>query len=237
MKSIIHYLLICFVLYTCISCGDEPGWGNSSLSNPQLCIHMGHKYVDLGLPSGTKWATMNMGAKDTLDPGYHYRWGNTTAIELIDDEEFYCDVTNSKAMQPDSDDEEPTSPFEYYSISGTKFDVAHNQWKGEWRMPTKKDYEELFEYCTFRYDVINEKGGYRIEGPNGNHIFLPNTGHILSGKIVDATYNGYYWTATNCIELRFFKSKEIKLKSGDSYHGMGIRAVCNYPPSNKDTED
>lgn len=163
----------------------------------------GQKYVDLGLPSGIKWAKMNIGATDTLQVGDYFGWGETA---------------------PHS--EEVYSKPNIREISGTEFDAAHELWGGKWRMPTKDDFEELFNYCTYSYEVIDDKGGYLITGTNGNTIFLPNTGY-LDGNSVSFIHYGYYWTSTNNNELRFFKSREIRIKSVSDDFARAIRPVCD----------
>lgn len=213
MKKFCFYSLLLVSLIFIISCdksSDEPFGGSNSNNN-----HKNHEWVDLGLPSGNKWAKANIGAVDTLDAGEHFTFGSVTSIEEhIKNGEYGMSYSPAQSVETDN------------SIAGTDLDVAHVKWKGNWRMPTKKDYEELFEQCEYRYTVIEEKGGYLFTGKNGNTLFLPNTGHYIGGTC-DAIHNGYYWTATRVIELRFFKSKEIRLKSGDAGHGMAVRAICN----------
>lgn len=132
-----------------------------------------HSYVDLGLPSGTKWATCNMGASKPYDFGKYYAWG-----ELTPKESFYADGT-FKGVFPDLIRKGVYPSIVNNSIGGnSKYDAATAQWGKNWRMPSVKDFEELNKYCTWKYGTINGNNGYFVIGPNGNRIFLP----FASGK-------------------------------------------------------
>ncbi len=224
MKKMMYLLsvVLLFSLYSCDKDDDNQlninqnetivdGDANDEKSEieDESGMHRGKKYIDLGLPSGLKWATMNVGAVDTLDGGDLYRWSAVKTVYEVED--FDNDIYYA--------------PYSLDSINGTEYDVAHVKWGGKWRMPTRDEMEELLENSTLDYRLINEKGGYYITGPNGNSIFLPNTGHITSGIGIDVTYYGYYWTATRCKELRFWKSKQIVIKDGDMMHSMAVRPV------------
>ena len=112
-----------------------------------------YEYVDLGLPSGTLWATQNVGATTPQEKGNSYKWGAT-------------EVGGASY-----------NGFE--DISGTQYDAATANWNSDWRMPTREQMIELHEKCTWEY----EGTGYRVIGPNKNEIFLPNTEpvHIIEG--------------------------------------------------------
>ena len=112
-----------------------------------------YEYVDLGLPSGTLWATQNVGATTPQEKGNSYKWGAT-------------EVGGASY-----------NGFE--DISGTQYDAATANWNSGWRMPTREQMIELHEKCTWEY----EGTGYRVIGPNMNEIFLPNTElvHIIEG--------------------------------------------------------
>lgn len=135
----------------------------------------GHEYVDLGLPSGTKWATCNVGAQKASDYGDFYTFG---------------------ALKPEA----PT-PFDGEStvnpITGNPtYDVARAQWGEGWQMPTKAQFEELNTKCKWVWRPMNGIKGYRVTGPNGNSIFLPAGGIYFSDYINFGGRSGYYWTAT-----------------------------------------
>ena len=125
-----------------------------------------HKAIDLGLPSGTKWASCNVGANKPEEYGEYFAWG-----ELEEKEEY----TEDSYLYYDSEN------WEYMSlpnnISGTKYDVARKRWGGNWRMPTYEEVRELKEKCSFQWVSNNGVGGAKITGPNGNSIFLPASGY------------------------------------------------------------
>ena len=130
-----------------------------SLSISAQNIINGHEYVDLGLPSGTKWATCNVGATKPHQLGNYYSWGHT----FISDHyvSYSCETTDKLIS----------------NISGIAYyDVAREIWGGKWRIPTKKEMEELGKKCNWEWTEQNGQYGAKITGPNGNSIFLPAAG-------------------------------------------------------------
>lgn len=118
----------------------------------------GHDWVDLGLPSGTRWATCNVGASRPEAYGDSYYWGETTVAGSS-----YKYYNKSTRVYTNIGND----------ISGTTYDVAHVKWGGGWRMPTKMQLEEVKSYCTITFKSLNGINGVQIKGPNGNTIFLP----------------------------------------------------------------
>ncbi len=113
----------------------------------------GHEYVDLGLPSGTLWATCNVGAEHPYEVGDPFAWGETATKEEFTSENYtYTGTTGLLAPENDA---------------------ATVLWGGSWRMPTKAEFEELRVNCTgtlsYRYGTM----GLAIYGPNGKSIFMP----------------------------------------------------------------
>lgn len=138
-----------------------------------------HKYVDLGLPSGLKWATCNVGANSPEEYGNCYAWGE------IETKKSYT-IENSETYKKN-----------HGNISGNpKYDAAQANWGGTWRMPTKEEFEELLNNCTWEWTAQEGKNGYKVTGANGNSIFLPAAGSYHdTGRISDGKYGGY-WSAT-----------------------------------------
>lgn len=140
--------------------------------------------IDLGLPSGTKWASCNVGASKPEEWGGYYAWGETE-VKLIYTENTYKYYQNGKYVSLGSD------------ISGTEYDVAHVKWGGKWVMPTLNDIKELLNNCTSEWTTFNGMTGRKFTGPNGNSIFLPATGaRYDSGYIYNPPGFSLYWTST-----------------------------------------
>ena len=144
-----------------------------------------HEYVDLGLPSGTKWATHNLDVsrpnKETAsveDYGSYCNWADPTGENVYKDEN-----TLPSANPP-------------VSICNSDYDIAHVQWGKEWSLPTKEMQYELRTKCTWEYVEINGVKCGKAIGPNGNYIILPLGGCWLghNTEVTDAGKSGYYWT-------------------------------------------
>ena len=143
-----------------------------------------HVAVDLGLPSGTKWATCNVGASKPEEYGGYYAWGETEEKEVYS-QDAYMYYKNGEYVNLGSD------------ISGTKYDVAHVKWGGNWCMPTKDDIKELLDNCTSEWTTLNGVNGRKFTSNiNGNSIFLPAAGYRWLGDLGYAGENGYYWSST-----------------------------------------
>lgn len=124
------------------------------------------KAVDLGL--SVMWADRNVGAESLENAGEYYKWGGVRPL--------YKDDENAVEK--------------VYNISNTKYDVAHVRLGGKWRLPTKKEFEELLSKCSHKLNDDN-KGVSFISKSNGKQIFFPNSQHDLK-----TYYRGYYWTGT-----------------------------------------
>lgn len=139
----------------------------------------GYDYVDLGLPSGLKWATCNVGANSPEEYGNYFAWGET--------------VTKSEYTQDNS----LTYGRPMGDISGNvQYDAATANWGGTWRMPTEAELNELVNKCTCKWATQNGVNGYKVTGPNGNSIFLPAAGTRGGTSLDGAGDYGVYWSST-----------------------------------------
>lgn len=135
-----------------------------------------YEYVDLGLPSGVKWATRNVGAATPEAKGNYYAWGEVDSKGPYTIENYIHKNVNLG------------------DISGKeKYDAATANWGGKWRMPTQTELKELMDKCTWTWTTVNGVGGYRITGSNNNSIFLPGAGVYKDGL---GGTSCYYWTST-----------------------------------------
>lgn len=181
-----------------------------------------HQAIDLGLPSGTKWASCNVGANKPEEYGDYYAWGETTTkTEYTKDNYQYYE--NGIYLNIGAD------------ISGTQYDVARAKWGGKWRIPTKDEVAELLVNCTYEWTTLNGVKGGRFTGPNGNSIFLPAAGCRRGGKLAIAGENGHYWSSTQAPDdsdyanfLNFFSGRELwyyDYRNRDS--GQSVRPVVS----------
>ena len=160
-------------------------------ANAQSCPDNKHPHmIDLGLPSGTKWACCNIGAEKPEGYGGYYAWGETqTKSTYNDDTYLYC--KNDSSYQSIGSD-----------IAGTQYDVAHMKWGGSWMMPSANQQDELISNCTYEWTTVNGvKGGKFTSKKNGASIFLPAAGgRDDSGRDDSGLHNagshGYYWSST-----------------------------------------
>ncbi len=141
--------------------------------------------IDLGLPSGTKWACCNVGASKPEEYGDYFAWGETQTKEAYNWETYiHCDGTEETCHNLGSD------------IAGTEHDAARVIWKAPWKMPTKEQYQELVDNCTSEWTTQNYVYGRKFTGPNGGTIFLPTAGNRWNSDYYNTVSMGCYWSST-----------------------------------------
>lgn len=154
----------------------------------------GHEWVDLGLTSGTLWATCNVGAGSPTEFGEYYAWGET------EPKEEYIDI-NSLTHRKNTDWLKKHCIIGDDGILTPEYDVATLLWGEPWRMPTDEEYKELIEECDWVFTDYNGINGYLVTGPNNETIFFVAAG-FKQGS--DAEYigdYGDYWSASVVPEL------------------------------------
>lgn len=157
-----------------------------------------YPYVDLGLPSGLKWASYNVGAADLTESGSYFSWGETSAKDVYD-------WSNYKFGSMSAITKYSTIDFNDHVNDGkTVLEVADDaaavNWGATWRMPTKEDVEELMAGCDWEWvENFTGTGTFKTgmlgtSKTNGNVIFLPDA----QSRYSDMEYytGGYYWTAS-----------------------------------------
>ena len=161
----------------------------------------GHDYVDLGLPSGLKWATCNVGANTPEEYGDYFAWGETTTKSEYTEE-------NSRTYGENMSD-----------ISGNAtYDVARSNWGDSWRMPTNRELTELKKNCVWTWTSQSGVNGYKVTGINGNSIFLPAAGYCYGSSRYYVGEYGGYWSSTPD-ESGTIDACYLGFYSG--YHGVG----------------
>ena len=140
--------------------------------------------IDLGLPSGTKWACCNVGADKPEAYGGYYAWGETEEKSVYNWSTYiHCDGSWDTCHDLGSD------------IAGTQYDVAHVQWGGSWVMPSKEQQDELRNNCTSKWTTLNGVNGWIFTGPNGGSIFLPAAGIRYDSALSYVGSDGGYWSS------------------------------------------
>ena len=210
--------------------------------------------VDMGLPSGLKWASCNLGASLPEEFGDYYAWGETEPYYISQNPLIWKDGKDAGYAWPSykwcmgsentltkycTQSSSYTSPYGYNGFTDGKTtldpedDAAHVNLGGNWRLPTDDDCTELRENCTWTWTTQNSVDGVLVTASNGNSIFLPATGNLA-----DTGYNkvGYYvvfWSSslvpTNPLYARdayFILSDGVLNRgSGKRFFGFPVRPV------------
>ena len=170
-----------------------------------------HEYVDLGLPSGLLWATCNVGADTPEAYGDYFAWGETQPKEVYDGNTYtYSD--NSTILPPEND-------------------AATANWGNGWRMPTKEEWQELYNNTTVTWTQQNGVNGRLFTATNGNSLFLPAAGYREDSSLLDAGGIGVYWSSSLCTGSPYnawyfyFNSNDYFMNYDIRYDGQSVRAV------------
>jgi len=196
-------VLMLMMLYA-VSCTkpDEPtnsdNGQNDNIVNDSVILS-GHDYVDLGLPSGTLWATCNVGATHPEDFGDYFAWGETTTKEVYDWKSYKygnCTFERFEMTKYCTDSCWGFNGFvDNLTILEPVDDAATANWGADWRMATKEEWEELYRKTTCTWTTQNGVNGRLLTGCNGNSIFLPAAGFRLDGELIGSTL-GIYWSSS-----------------------------------------
>ena len=181
----------------------------------------GYESVDLGLPSGLKWATCNVGASKPEDYGSYYAWGEIEEKSNYDWNTYkWCKGRNNTMTKYCTDGD--YGKVDNKTVLDPEDDVAHVKWGGSWRMPTLDEQQELLNNCTWTWVTYKGVDGYKVTGPNGNSIFLPAAGYRDGTGDYDRGSRGYYWSLSR---RSYYGSHDWS--SGDRCSGYSVRPVCD----------
>ena len=169
----------------------------------------GHYYVDLWLPSKTKWATMNVGATSETDYGNYYQYGKGAA--------------QYAATSGDSNYSGTEDPLD------SSVDTASQVWGGSWHMPTRAQMQELIANTTYEWTTINGVKGGKFTATNGNYVFFPAAGSWYNGKRISVGNGGVYWCSSpngsnNAYRLNIMSDNK-NVSSNYRKYGYSVRPV------------
>lgn len=129
-------------------------------------IAQGHYYVDMDLPSGSKWATCNVGSVLPEGSGYYFACGETIRKNSYSK----SDYTLTYSSLPNT-------------LTATSYDASYVVWGNQWGLPSPSQWNELLTFCSWNFCTKNEVKGWKITGTNGNSIFLPAAGVIGNSEM------------------------------------------------------
>ena len=183
----------------------------------------GHEWVDLGLPSGLKWATCNVGASTPEAYGNYYAWGETNTKSTFT--EVNCltygkDIASLKAE----------GIIDAYGQLNKSYDAASANWGSTWRTPTKEEFVELSNKCKWKWTSLNGKNGYKVTGPNGNSIFISASGFRSKSSHDYIEDSGWYLSSSNDsnfenADILYFSEDKHGISPLKRYYGRSVRAV------------
>ena len=205
-----------------------------------------HPYVDLGLPSGTLWATYNVGAtkpEQYADYGDFFAWG-----DVVPDRDFtwYSYKYGKAQLQWDlygltkyNFEGGYPSSIDRLSTLLPEDDAATVSWGVYWRMPTSEELRELIENCEYSWIEVDGVYGAKFTGPNGNSVFFSASGYCegISGYSPRESFSskegavGFYWSSSlneknNAVAyVLTFDENGVKRDDDARYKGSPIRAV------------
>ena len=204
---------------------------------------IGRNYVELGLPSGTKWATDNVGAAVPEGYGDYFAWGETSTKETYN-RSTYRYSNGGEVYNLTKYCNNAEYGYNGFTDALTTLEVADDaaavNWGSGWRMPTVDEIQERENECTSSRGIstLNGVAGQLITGPNGNSIFLAFAGRRYSIptnpslNIYDVGTVGEFWSGTFREQSKYYYGA-YTLTTGypslsghsDRYHGLPIRPV------------
>ena len=195
----------------------------------------GYDYVDLGLPSGTLWATMNVGASKPSDFGLYFQWGDTQGYTI---DQVETSEGRKKLASDWSDYKFGTSPnFTKYTTTGATLeledDAAHVNMGRDWHMPSPKQIRELLHNTTNAWTTQDGVNGRLFTSKKNfsKSIFIPAAGDAWKVLIECNGIYGSIWSSmlsviyVNGGQYLSFSSRDTELGSYVRRIGFPVRGV------------
>ncbi len=186
--------------------------------------------VDLGLPSGIKWASCNVGATQPEDYGNYYAWGEVVPKDDYSWETYkYANGSSSTLTKYCNNASYGDNGFtDGKTTLDLEDDVAHVNWGGNWCMPRSAEIDELRNNCTWKWTIKNGINGYQVtSNTNSNSIFLPAAGSCYYTNIDNFGSYGYYWSLSLDKLLPYGACNLTDvLGSLSRCRGLSVRPVC-----------
>ena len=190
--------------------------------------------VDLGLPSGTIWSTVNIGAQTPYQRGTYFSWGNLEGyVASYNEGDYQGEIVGYSFIQ---DNYELTNGYLLSGSIPVESDAAYDNSDEEWRIPTDTQFQELIDNCTITWVEKNGVPGKLFTSNiNGKSLFLINNGYGNATTLDSPKYQTAYWTN---VEDEVNTNKALSFVLGpnilpnltpvhpeEKRFGFGIRAV------------
>ena len=194
---------------------------------------MNKTYVDLGLPSGLLWATCNVGANAPEEYGDYFAWGETQPKDKYNFSTYQYWMGGFNTLTKYCTDPN----YGYYGFTDNlttllpEDDAATANWGYEWRMPTKEEWEELYQNTTCIWTTQNGVNGRLFTASNGNSLFLPAAGYRWGSDLNFVGSDGDYWSSSlytddpNYAWTFYFSSDYYDMDDLIRCNGQSVRAV------------
>lgn len=196
-------------------------------------------YVDLGLPSGTLWATYNVGAHVPEEYGDYFAWGETTTKTAYDWSTYkHCNGSQNTLTKYCCNSNYGYNGYtDNLTVLQAGDDAAKVNWGSSWRMATREEWDELLNKTTRTWTTVNGVNGWMFTASNGNSLFLPAAGSYYgTGLSSVGSYCGYYSSTQttdspypnyngNCYVFSGYTNSASMSYSGYRCMGQSVRAV------------
>ena len=192
-----------------------------------------YEYVDLGLPSGTLWATCNLGASSPEEYGDYFAWSETVPKDEYTYENYkwwYYDEDGYRYISKYNTSSD-FGPVDNKTEMEPEDDAARVNMGTSWCLPSVEQVVELVNSCTWQWTQSNGVNGHLVTGPNGNTMFLPAAGYRDGSSLEYAGTYGIYWSRSLYSYLPdrayclYFDSQYWDSEDFSRYYGHVIRAV------------
>ncbi len=235
MKKLFKVMLLCVTFGTLFACSEresDDSEANSGSGNTGNGIAY-PEAIDLGLPSGIKWASFNVGASSPEEYGSYYAWGETEEKKVFRWDNYkWCDSGDAESLTKYCT-KARYGTVDNKTVLDLEDDVAHVKWGGTWRIPTDDEVNEL-GCCERERVILNGVEVYKLTGPNGNSIFLPLTGSYWGKENSLRGTCALYWTSEmgttfgsvqDCYaDVLYYGGSGITIV--DRSWGLAVRPVC-----------
>lgn len=239
MKKTIKFMamLLCAAMVCGLtSCNREEDDGNGD-GDGVSCGETHGEWVDLGLPSGLLWYSVNIGASSPEQYGCYFAWGETQTKEVYDlydlDTYTYGDYDSATCTHTiyKYNTKEWYGTVDNKTVLEASDDVATAVLGAGARMPTHDDWVELRDNTTGEWTEQNGVNGWKFTATNGQSLFLPAAGDRDGSSLKYAGTDGYYWSSSLRTDVPLaalgfdFGSNGSVMGNYVRYLGLSVRAV------------